>query len=363
MMKNKRFLVPALLLVFSLVAPDIAGATALSQTSLRLGRLGISATTGNDLLVTFKLATTPTSVSKIKVTFPSGFNITAGSPVVGSTFPTTPASITAPPGLPGTATATSNGSNLGGTILVSGLTSASLTAATLYGFTIASGTIQNPATAGQYVGAVESENSGGTAIDTTPSVPMYIYGGAGGGTSNADQVTVNASVAPNFSFSLVTNSDTIPKVDPSAIQTSPGVNMTVSTNTPLGYTAYVKSTNAGLTSATAGTTINTGTFGGGPDALTPLGTISKYTFVPSTGTVCVTTCSGSSVITYDTEYNGITANTGGSFNGNNFASFVSRNGYTGGDTFLLQERLAVTSTVAYANDYTDTLTIVAAGNF
>jgi len=48
-------------------------------------------------------------------------------------------------------------------------------------------------------------------------------------------------VAANFSFALSANSDTIPKIDPSAPQTSAGVTMTVSTNSPLGYTAYVKS--------------------------------------------------------------------------------------------------------------------------
>lgn len=361
MTKHKRYLLPALLLLFSLIAPDIAGATQLTQTGLRLGRLGISATTGNDLLVTFKLANSPTTVSKIKVTFPAGFNITAGSPVVGSTFPNTPASITAPPGLPGTATAVSSGSNLGGTITISGLTSASLTTTPLYGFTIATGTIQNPSTAGQYMGSVESETSGGAAVDTTPSVPMSIYGGSGGLTTNADQVTVNASVAPNFSFSLSANSDTIPQVDPSAIKTSTGVSMTVSTNAPLGYTAFVKSANGALTSANAGASINSGSFNASPDALTPVGTISKYTFVPSSGTICVTTCTGA--VTYDSEYNGIISTTGGSFNGTSFASFMSRNGYTGGDTILLQERVAVTATVPYATDYTDTLTVVAAGNF
>lgn len=359
MLKHKYLLVLAVVLIFSLISPVITNAAQLTQAGVRLGRLGISASTGNDLLVTFKLNTTPTSVSRIRVTLPSGFNITAGSPVVGSTFPNTPASITAPPGLPGTATAASNGSNLGGTITITGLTSASLNNTTLYGFTIASGTVQNPGTAGSYSTSVESQNSGGTAIDTTIA-PVYIYGGPGGVTSNADQVTVNASVAANFSFSLSANTDTIPAADPTAIQTSAGVSMVVGTNSPLGYTAYVKSANGALNSASTSGTVPTGTFNGTPDALTPLGTISKYTFVPSTGTVC-STCTGS--ITYDGEYAGIGATTGGSFNGSNFASFVSRNGYTNADTITLKERLAVTNIVPYASDYTDTLTIVAAGNY
>jgi hypothetical protein len=238
---------------------------------------------------------------------------------------------------------------------VSGLTSASLTNSTLYGFIIPTGTVANPSSSGQYDATVESLTSGNSTIDTT-TVPVSIYGVS----SNQDQVTVSAAVAPNFTFTLSGNSDTVPVADPSAIKTSTGVTMSVSTNSPLGYTAYVKSTNAALSSATASTTIPTGTFDASPDVVAA-GT-SSYTFVPSTGTVCSTSCSGS--ITYDGEYNAIDATHGGSFNtAGNFASFVRRSGYTNSDSFLLKERVAVSNTQAYANDYTDTLTIVAAGNF
>jgi hypothetical protein len=354
MLKNKRIILTAALLLGSLLLPDLASATQLTQSSVSLGRLGISDSVRNTLLVTFKLNTTPTSVSKIKVTFPTGFTITGGSPTVGSTFPLTPASITAPPGLPATATATSAGGSAGGSVLVSGLTSASLTSSTLYGFTIPTGTITNPATSGQYNVTVESDNSTGTAIDTT-TTPVFIYGSS----TDQDQVVVSAQVAPNFSFSLSSNTDTVPKLDPSARQTSTGVTMTVGTNSPLGYTAYVASHNDALVSPSTSTPINTGTFGGGPDSVTP-GT-NMYGFVPSTGAAC-TTCIGT--ITYDTEYNVTDATHAGSFAGTDtFASFVSRNGYTNADQILLQERAAVSNTVAYANNYADTLTIVAAGNF
>lgn len=355
-LKNTRFILAAIALIISLMLPSIAGAAQLNQTSVSLGRLGISATTGNDMLVTFKLNTTPTSVSKISITFPAGFTIATGTPSVSTTgFPNTPASITVPPG---TLTAASTAGPR--TIVVSGLTSASLNNTSLYGFIIPTGTITNPGTAGQYNVSVESQNSGGTPIDTT-SNPVYITGAS----PNADQVTVNASVAPNFSFSLSANSDTIPQVDPSTIQTSPGVTMTVGTNSPLGYTAYVKSANASLTSATSpGTPVATGTFNGTPDTVSA-GT-NKYGFTPTTGSAC-STCTGS--LSYDTEFSagaGAPISSGtqaGSFNSTNFASFVSRNGYTNSDQVTLRERVAVSNTIGYANDYTDTLTIVAAGNF
>lgn len=356
MIKNTRFLLAAIALVICLILPSVAGATQLTQTSVRLGRLGISASSGNDMLVTFKLNTTPTSVAKISVTFPVGFTIATGTPSVSTSgFPNTPGSIAVPPGsLTAAATAGSR------TIVVSGLTSASLNNTSLYGFIIPTGTITNPGTAGQYDVSVESQNSGGTPIDTT-SAPVYITGAS----SNADQVTVNASVAPNFSFSLSANSDTIPQVDPSTVQTSPGVTMNVGTNSPLGYTAYVKSANAALTSATSpGTPINTGTFNGSPDTVSA-GT-NKYGFAPTTGTAC-SSCTGS--LSYDTEFSagaGAPISSGsqaGSFNSTNFASFVSRSGYTNSDQVTLRERIAVANTIGYANDYTDTLTIVAAGNF
>jgi hypothetical protein len=361
MIKNVRFLLAALLIVFGLLLPDFASATQLTQAGVRLGRLAEGASTGNDLLVTFKLNTTATSVSKIKICLPSGFVTTAGTPATGTTFPNMPASITAPPGLPGTAaTAIGGGSCLGGSVLVSGLTSASLNNTSLYGFTVAAGNITNPGAAGQYNVTLESENAAGTAIDTT-TTPVYIYGAS----PNLDQITVNASVAPNFSFQLSANSDSISQVDSASVKTSTGITMTVGTDSPLGYTAYVKSSNAALVSVSSpGTPISTGTFDGAPDTITA-GT-TKYGFLPTTGPAC-STCTGA--LSYDTEYSSgagapiVSATQAGSFNATNFASFISRNGYTNADQVILKERVAVANTVGYANDYTDTLTIVAAGNY
>ncbi|MDL2363062.1 MAG: hypothetical protein QFB86_01620 [Patescibacteria group bacterium] len=364
MIKNIRYIFVAALLTFSFLMPTLASAAKLTQVGVRLGRLGISSGSGgasdnNDLLVTFKLNTTPTSVGKISIAFPSGFNMTAGTPAVSTTgFPATPASITAPPGTL-TAAVTTNGANAGGAIVVSGLTSASLVNSTLYGFIIPAGSITNPATAGQYVTTVESQTSGGATIDST-TAPTYVYGAS----SNQDQVVVSASVSPNFSFALSANTDTVPAADPSAIVTSPGVTMSVGTNSPLGYTAYVKSKNAALTSAATSGSITGGTFNGTADT-TAAGT-THYGFLPITGTACGT-CTGT--LTYDGEYSGgggafiSAANQSGAFNGTSFSSFVSRSGYTNSDQFTLKERVTVANTVPYANDYTDTLTIVAAGNF
>ena len=351
MIQNKKTLFVAVAMFASFALPSFVSAAPLNQAGVRLGRLGISATDQNDVLVTFKLNTTPTNVSKIRVAFPAGFTITTGTPTVVTTgFPQTPAGITPPPGTL-TATATAGTRE----IVVSGLTSASLNNTTLYGFIIPTGSVQNPATAGQYNLTVASLTSADGLVDSSLA-PIYITGAS----ANGDKVIISASVAPNFSFSLSGNSDTVPQVDFTNTQTSSGITMVVGTNSPLGYTAYVKSANAQLQSASQPTTpITTGTFDGTPDALTP-GT-TNYTFVPTTGTAC-TLCTGS--IVYNGEYataGDITK--GGAFNGTNFASFMSRTGYTNSDTINLRERVTVANTIAYANDYTDTLTIVAAGNY
>lgn len=342
-------IVSIIVLTIATLLPALANAAALNQAGVRLGRLGTSASSGNDVLVTIKLNTTPTNVGRVKVTFPAGFTVATGTPAPSTSgFPTTP-SITA---LPGTLAATATAGTRD--IVVSGVTSASLNNTALYGFIIPSGTVTNPASAGQYNLIVESQTSGGAAIDSQ-TVPVYIYGAAG----NADQVTVNASVAANFSFSLSSNTDTIPQVDSTTIQTSSGINMVVGTNSPLGYTAFVKSANGQLSSVTSpGTPITNGTFDGTADALTA--GMTKYTFVPSTGTAC-SSCSGS--LTYNSEYSVSDGTHGGAFNGTNFASFASRTGYTSADTLILRERITVANTITSAADYTDILTVIAAGNF
>ncbi len=368
MIKNKSILVAASALMLSVVFTNLsAGAAQLGQASLRLSRMSPSAA-GPDLYVTFKLNTTPTSVAKVSICFPAtksdgtgaGYTVTAATPTVSTANPpATPSGTSVPPGtLTAAASTTTTGVCVAGTtwagaITVSGFTSASLNSTALYEMTITGTGLTNPTANAQYNTAVNSDSATPAVIDTTVT-PTYVTNATG------DQVTVTGSVAPNFSFSLSSSTDTIPAVDPSSIQTSTGnVFMTVATNSPLGYTAYVKSQNAQLQSAgRPGTPIPTGTFDASPDTIAA-GT-TKYGFVPSTGAAC-STCSGIPV--YDAEFAVADGTHAGSFNTTNFASFVSHAGYTSGDQIFLKERDAVGPSVQYASDYSDVLTIVAAGNF
>jgi hypothetical protein len=47
MLKNKRAIIITCGLIASLLLPDLASAASLNQAGVRLGRLGISATSGN----------------------------------------------------------------------------------------------------------------------------------------------------------------------------------------------------------------------------------------------------------------------------------------------------------------------------
>lgn len=359
-MKSKRFLIVAATMLLSLLLPDIASASQLNQASLEIDRLSVSAAPAS-LFVTVKFNTTA-GVSKVALCFATGFTLTSGSPTISTANrPNTPSTTALPTSssfsaasASGTSTACPTGA---GSIVVSNVGTVNNT--TLYGFYVTSPNLTNPGTAGQYNNYVSSLNGSSTPIDTT-TTPTYIT------SSGGDQVTVTASVAPNFSFSLSSTSDqTTTAADSATTQDTSGVTMSVATNSPLGYTAYVKSGQGFLSSTNTSTHITTGTFDGTADTITHPTSV-MYGFIPSTGTPCAT-CTGA--LTYDGEYSDgaggyiSAANKAGSFNGTSFASFVSRSGYTDNDQVTLKERIAVNSVIGYANNYTDTLTIVAAGNF
>jgi hypothetical protein len=374
MLKNKRRLLAAASLVFSLLLPSLAAQAAqLNQGSISLSRLAASATPSS-IYVTIKFNTTA-GVVKAALCFPNtksdgtgtGFTVTNGTPTVVTTgAPNTPSGTTA---LPGTLTAASGNaaaagtiaacpSGAAGSIIISGITAPNNTS--LYEFTVNTPNVTNPTVVSQYNTSLASLTTTPTVVDTD-TTPTYITTA-----SNGDQVTVTGTVSPNFTFSLSSATDVIPAVDTTTISTSNGpagnnpVFMTVATNSPLGYTAYVKSQNNQLTSTLhPGTPITTGTFDGTPDTITA-GT-TRYGFVPSTGTAC-STCIG--VPAYDSEYAVADGTHAGSFAASGaFASFVSHANYTSGDQIYLKERDAVSAAVAQSNDYTDVLTIVAAGNF
>ena len=76
-----------------------------------------------------------------------------------------------------------------------------------------------------------------------------------------------------------------------------------------------------------------------------------------TGTGTVSQAAG-----YGAEYNGTNTTSGGTLS-TTFQPIAASSGTTGGDVLTLIERAKIVATQAAASDYTDTLTVVAAGRF
>jgi hypothetical protein len=164
-------------------------------------------------------------------------------------------------------------------------------------------------------------------------------------------------VAPTFTFVFANNSQPLGTLTSSAISSGTGTGITITTNAPSGWNAWVKSANAGLTSANASKTIaTTGTLDNAPSTL-------------STGTegyvldVDLTTDAGSGgTVTLAGEYNGTTTSAGGTVS-TTLQSIASANGTANGDVITLIPRAAISGITPAASDYTDTLTVVGAGIF
>ena len=144
---------------------------------------------------------------------------------------------------------------------------------------------------------------------------------------------------------------------PSAVSSTYGQSLTVSTNAAKGWTGWVKSQNVGLSSVTTS------------DSIPTFGTLNNTAQACSNGVDCYvldvgisTTGSGSGSLTVDGEYGGNGTTTGGTLS-NLYQPFASRTGKTAGDIVTFKAHASVTSTKAAGTDYSDVLTIVGAGNF
>jgi len=335
--KNKKISILSLLaLLVGMVAPLLMVKSAygnFTQAYMRADRM--KASTATNILVVFTPATVGTE-AKVKVTFASGYTVGA-SPTVNTS--NLPSGVTA---LPGTLSAAGSGQ----VVTVSGVTD--LTVGTSYGFNIATG-ITNPA-AGSYVNTITTTTSADATIDTS-NVATYVI--------SDDQIVLTATVPPTFTFTLSGNSDTFTSnLSPSSVVSTNGKTVTVGTNAAKGWIAWVKSANAGLSSATTGATISTtGTVDGTPSTLSP-GSNGYVLDVDLTTDSAV----GTGTVTIDPEYNGLTTSAGGTLS-TSLQKIASSNGTTDGDVITLIARATISAVTAAATDYTDTLTVVGAGNF
>lgn len=318
------------------------GATA---TEAKAGQF-VKATLRYDRMMTGKPSSLQVVIVPLSVGTENRVKLIFASATIGAGQSATTAVIpTGTVGLPGTLTAAGSGTS----IVVSGVTD--LTVGTTYAFNLAiSGSgvgISTPA-AGTYLDTIQTLDSGNSIVDTTTVKSAIITN---------DQVVITANVPPTFTFSLSGNTDAFTSdLSSGAVAVTSGISVAVGTNAAKGWTGWIKSMNIGLSSAVTGESIGTsGTINASPETCN----VGTDCYVLSVG---VTAGTGGGSLTADPEYAGNGTTTGGTFS-TSYQPFASRTGKTNGDTVWLKALATMIATKAAGNDYTDTWTVIGAGNF
>jgi hypothetical protein len=328
-----------ILILYPLLSPRYANAV-VTESFVRFDRLATGAAISGTACL--KTATTGTETAVV-ITFPQGWTINSTASnwtTTGTNLPTDPVGGGAATIWPGLSSAQATS--------VSGLNvvfpGTDLTPGTFYCFNFAGASSTVGSAGNDKTGQLKTQ--GGTPyvdiVDWATSVVS----------SGADQITVSASVSATMTFSLSANSVALGTISTSAIS-SGTVTQTVTTNARNGFVSWIKGLNwNGLYSPTAnaqifslGTYPQTGT-------LTTNGTVSGYGIDAQPGTNTPTIAAG---------YQG-SATTVGHID-TNFRQVASLTGAQSGTTVTLNVRASISATQSAANDYADTLTVVAAGSF
>jgi hypothetical protein len=347
-------LVLALQTFFILVAGQSASATQLTTTYIRLSRMK-SGTLSSFRLV-FKAASSQTAQVAIDlngsdVGAAQWTNVTPGGLVtVGAIVTSTAQCVTDGfTALPGVTAATGAAS----VITTSGVT------ATTFGTTYCvdfAAAVTTP-TAG-HEGEYHPSVTQGT--DST-NVALRVI--------TNDQIVVSATVLPTFNFVLSGNTDTFatPLSTASVVSTA-GKTVTITTNAASGWITWVKDANGSSGAATKGAlkSAAASNFTIPTTNAVALGAVSHTLTTNSQdyglGVTITTDAAGGGTVALDPAYDG-TATKAGVLDPNNYRPVASANGTSSGDVINLTERATIDGAVPAATDYTDTLTVVGAGNF
>lgn len=332
-----------LLLVLSLFlfSAKQAQAAQLTESYLRIDRMKASTTTGGTVCA--KWATTAGTDAKIKVTFPTGFTVDGTASNWTVTTTNLPENGTAMPGID-TATTVSSQTV---TFPITDVTSST----TLYCFNFAASSTLTTGTAGNdKTGTIQVTTSADAEIDSGNYATSVI---------SDDQVSVTATVPSTFSLALGTNSQALGTLSTGSVSSGSGVSVTIGTNAGNGWIGWVKSANAALDSSATGDTIaTTGSIDDSPSTLSS----GTEGYVLDADLTTDSATSGTGSVTIDAEYLGADTSSGGTLS-TAFQEFATADGPTDSDVITLIPRVAISGLTQAASDYTDTLTIVAAGHF
>jgi hypothetical protein len=337
-------------------------APSFTEAYIRLDRMKINTATG------FTVCAQPVTVAvedHVIVTFPTTYtlNATAANYVVDNGIP---AGSTFWVGMTSGTTVASSVSNAAHTAT---FPSGNLVVGTLYCFHV-TGT-STVTTAGS---AANSQQANLQTQDSGNAVIEFTYLALANNTD--DQIVITAVVPPSFILTLSAYADTFTgNLDPTAVVSTNGVTMTVTTNAKGGWIAWAKDQYQGLHSTTTNYTIPTvgtlssGTYANGVPDGTPstlAGGTEGFVMDVDATTDAAGGCTYGSPYGITAEYDGNTTSKGGSLMGN-FQQIASCSGAApataNGDVITLIGRAAISAVTPAGNDYTDTITVVGAGNF
>lgn len=329
--------------LLALIAPK-ANAALFTKAYIRLDRMSdATPTTG---LVCAEPGTSSSDVKTWEVTFPAGFTVSS----TASNWQTSNISISdLPAGTSAWPNATSATATIGSqTVTWTNSSPETMNTGTTYCYRWTASAALTTSTAGaDKTGSITTKNSSAVTIDTVNYATAVIAD---------DQIVVSATVPANFTFTLEGNSDSLGTLSRTAISSSAGKYVEIFTNANSGWIAWVKSNNAALSSASRSASIaTTGTVNGSPDNLS-IGTEGYVLDVDLT-----TEGPGGGTVTIAGEYNG--GASGGGTLSTTFQPIASSNGGADGDKITLVEKAAISGLTKEATDYTDTLTVVGAGQF
>jgi len=340
----------ALILMVAILAPILyiqnAKASNFTFATIRLDRM--QANTFTSMMVCAKPTSSNTETSA-QIIFPSGFTLstTPGDWTTNSTTNSSwPTGASGWPAISGEVTSTTTNTNDTATFT---FTSTAMSTSTTYCFNMTSTTaaLKTPvATGTNLVTTMNIRTVTPTVVDSSQVGLTVVAAGY-------DQVAVTGTVAPTFSFALSGTSAPLGTIANSVVSASPTPTVTIVTNASRGWTTWVSDANNGtLTSAGASANIPTpGAVGSNYDLSTMAATGAYGLGVTVSGGVTVTP-----------EYAGAVASHAGTLS-STFRPIASSSTYATSDVVTLIPRAIAKTTQAPAADYTDTLTVVAAGQF
>jgi hypothetical protein len=242
--------------------------------------------------------------------------------------------------LPGAPAASGNAAT--GVITFSGITA--YTASTSYcGVLTAAAAVTNPTATGQYAATITAGSDSATNVEVD--------------VITNDQVVVSATVLPTFTMALSANADTFGNLAPATVGTTTGVTATINTNAKNGWTLYGSDSNTGLRSTTQSKTIASVT----PGTNTTL-TAGTEGYVSAVTAASISQGTGGGVTTANAAYTSAGLGQGSGLD-TSARPMASSTGTATNAIVPVKEYAAVSTTTPPASDYSDTITLVAAGKF